>query len=314
MLARPPAWASRIEYHDPDEVRARFASYGPHQRDCVGRGVLRLAWSILSLGSAAVGWQENNLGQRVRAHARVPLLHLPLSRPLTYRVGRRYLEASPGHAVLIAPGTEYRVSYGPASESLGIQVHDDDLRAALRARGVDPASVLSGAREVPLTEASHLRLERLLTGLHAATPPPAPVTDGARLGLVSWFAESLVPMPGVPTAASVAESRLRHLEEWLDEHLAEPIDVTLMCAMAGIEARGLHKRFCQRRGVPPMRWVQARRMAAARMRLMEARRGDTVIQIALEQGITHAGRFSVNYRRRYGESPSATLARCLELG
>ena len=35
----------------------------------------------------------------------------------------------------------------------------------------------------------------------------------------------------------------------------------------------------------------------------------TVTEIALDNGFTHLGRFSVNYRELFGESPSETLAR-----
>jgi AraC-like DNA-binding protein len=36
---------------------------------------------------------------------------------------------------------------------------------------------------------------------------------------------------------------------------------------------------------------------------------ETVGDVAMRHGFTHLGRFSVEYRRRFGEAPSATLAR-----
>ena len=47
----------------------------------------------------------------------------------------------------------------------------------------------------------------------------------------------------------------------------------------------------------------------ARRELLQSRPGVRVVDIALRSGFPHCGRFSVEYRRRYGETPSQTLRR-----
>jgi hypothetical protein len=47
----------------------------------------------------------------------------------------------------------------------------------------------------------------------------------------------------------------------------------------------------------------------ARRELLQGSRGAKVMDISLRSGFPHCGRFSVEYRRRYGETPSQTLKR-----
>jgi AraC-like DNA-binding protein len=56
-----------------------------------------------------------------------------------------------------------------------------------------------------------------------------------------------------------------------------------------------------------MQWLRDRRLAAARLRLLQAEPEDTVTTIALRSGFTQLGRFAIAYRKRYGESPRETL-------
>ena len=305
-----PAWAGRFQTGDPDEVRSLFARYGTGRRVCIGRGALSLQWRLVSLGNATLAWQQNSLGQRVHASAGVRLLHLSLGRPVTYLLGRRVLESTPGRAVVIAPHTDYVVTYGPESHILAIQVDEAELCRSLGALGTGAAPAPKSACEVPLSRQSLAGLGHLVESLQCAGPPsPGARTDAIRRELTSWFAATLQPGLGRTRRAWAAESRLRGLEEWIDGHLAEALELDQLCRIAGLSARGLRSSFVKRRGMTPMQWVASRRIAAARMRLMAGAPDDSVTRIAVDHGLTHAGRFSVAYRRRYGEPPSVTLSR-----
>ena len=58
-----------------------------------------------------------------------------------------------------------------------------------------------------------------------------------------------------------------------------------------------------------MTFLRARRLDAARARLAMARDDDTITSIATACGFEHLGRFSAQYRQRFGESPRDTRAR-----
>ena len=57
----------------------------------------------------------------------------------------------------------------------------------------------------------------------------------------------------------------------------------------------------------PIRYLRNVRFAKVREALLQAQGGDSVTAIAMTWGFTHMGRFAVEYRKRFGESPLETL-------
>jgi transcriptional regulator GlxA family with amidase domain len=82
-----------------------------------------------------------------------------------------------------------------------------------------------------------------------------------------------------------------------------------VAAAAGVAHRTLHKHFHDVRGISPMRYARDCRFAQVREALTQASPRDSVTTIAVQWGFCHLGRFSVEYRKRYGERPSETLRR-----
>jgi transcriptional regulator GlxA family with amidase domain len=58
-----------------------------------------------------------------------------------------------------------------------------------------------------------------------------------------------------------------------------------------------------------MQYLRNARFEKAREALRRARPEESVTEIAMTLGFSHMGRFSVEYRRRFGERPSETLRR-----
>jgi transcriptional regulator GlxA family with amidase domain len=58
-----------------------------------------------------------------------------------------------------------------------------------------------------------------------------------------------------------------------------------------------------------MRYLRNARFQQAREALRRAPPETSVTDIAMTWGFSHMGRFSVEYRKRFGESPSDTLKR-----
>ncbi len=114
-----------------------------------------------------------------------------------------------------------------------------------------------------------------------------------------------------PRSPRVAPGCVRRAEEYIEAHAAEPITLAALVAVAGVPARSLRAAFVSSRGAAPMEVLRQRRFDLARARLASAAPGTTVASVAAELGFGGAGRFSVAYRRRFGESPSETLARRL---
>jgi transcriptional regulator GlxA family with amidase domain len=102
---------------------------------------------------------------------------------------------------------------------------------------------------------------------------------------------------------------LRRAMEFMDEHAHEPISIDDVAAAARVGPRALQQAFRRHRGTTPLEYLREVRMERAHRDLTDAdpTRGDTVAAAAARWGFPHAGRFSVQYRERYGRSPRTTL-------
>lgn len=90
----------------------------------------------------------------------------------------------------------------------------------------------------------------------------------------------------------------------------EPLHISALCAALSVSERTLRKAFHGIRGLPPCRHLRMLRLAQARRALMDTDSSlSTVTEIATGFGFLELGRFSVEYRRAFGESPSQTLQR-----
>jgi transcriptional regulator GlxA family with amidase domain len=77
----------------------------------------------------------------------------------------------------------------------------------------------------------------------------------------------------------------------------------------GCSARSLQAAFKAAGAAPVREALASARLDGARAALMAAGPGDSVASIAAAAGVSQLGRFAARYRARFGESPSATLAR-----
>lgn len=92
-------------------------------------------------------------------------------------------------------------------------------------------------------------------------------------------------------------------------HLGHAWTVTELAAVAGVSSRTLQRQFLAFVGKPPGAVLRDVGFECARRQLLQGAPGTRIMDIALRCGFFHCGRFSVEYRRRYGETPSRTLKR-----
>jgi transcriptional regulator GlxA family with amidase domain len=92
-----------------------------------------------------------------------------------------------------------------------------------------------------------------------------------------------------------------------------PLDIATVARALTVSERTLRKAFQKIRGSPPCRSLRMLRLSEARRALLSAR-GEfaTVTEIATSFGFVELGRFSVEYRKMFKESPSETLGRHLQ--
>jgi AraC-like DNA-binding protein len=262
---------------------------------------------------AAVGRVKTLLPQTMRAAVEEPTLFLPLRTGDDYQIGRRNLSSDPSVAVLLAPDHVY-TCHSPANDWVGLIVSGELLsdQIAARRRGRSrpwrPRSV-----EIPVTPSRKAQLLGLQRRLHELSVASAGVANAAavaaaELDAAAWLAGIIVEKSGEAAVSESTRLRIEQLERWVDAHLDETITLDRLCVVSGTGGRALQKSVMALRGQSPLEWVNARRLAAARARLLAGPGRVGVSDVALDCGITHLGRFSAAYRQAYGELPSATLA------
>jgi transcriptional regulator GlxA family with amidase domain len=97
-------------------------------------------------------------------------------------------------------------------------------------------------------------------------------------------------------------------------NLDRPLNIAALCQMLAVSERTLRKAFRIAYGLSPCRHLRMLRLLRVRQALMSSSpyRVTTVTEIATHFGFGELGRFSVEYRRAFGESPSVTLRLALE--
>ena len=94
-------------------------------------------------------------------------------------------------------------------------------------------------------------------------------------------------------------------EEFMAEHLGQPVRMATVAACAGVSLRSLQEAFRRHRGYGPLEFLQRRRLERARARLHSDRQA-SITSIALECGFAHASHFGAAYKQNFGETPSQT--------
>ena len=110
--------------------------------------------------------------------------------------------------------------------------------------------------------------------------------------------------------AKSREYTIRRSNEFLEANSYMPIHLLDLCSALDVGMRTLNYAFHEFYGVSPIRYLRLVRYAKVRRDLISADpKTTTVTEIASRWHFWHFGRFSVEYKSLYGESPSLTLGK-----
>lgn len=103
---------------------------------------------------------------------------------------------------------------------------------------------------------------------------------------------------------------LQRAIDFIEANIGDPaLTVTMISREIGLSVRSLQEVFRNQLGTSPLSYVKDKRMNMAHRRLRAGdSRATTVTQVAASVGVTHLGRFSVEYHKKFGVPPSVTLA------
>ncbi|WP_331772739.1 AraC family transcriptional regulator (plasmid) [Embleya sp. NBC_00888] len=317
-LARHTLLRSR----DPDEiVQAVTSVLRPHRLRPTSR--TEPACVLQHAGIGGVSFTRLRYGQSVVIDSEplqtCYLVSLPLAGSADYLHGSQQARATPSAATVISPHEPFRITMDAGYDQLIIRI---DRRLIERARDTEacggdrrPIGFKLGFDTASPQWAIWAPAAQALLG---SDPFFDRVQRSPRLGVhMEWLLASalLEAQPNTAPCArtssdSAAPGYVRQAEEYMRAHLAEPLTVTGIAAHAGVSTRSLYAGFKEHRGVSPMSLLRRLRLERVRQELLTAPPGAvTVTEIAIRWGFGHLGEFSAAYRRRFGETPSSSLAR-----
>lgn len=146
--------------------------------------------------------------------------------------------------------------------------------------------------------------------------PDALLAPGCAEGLAQSMQELLAEtltgqarLRPIPRATREAHRVVRAADDFLHAHMDQPIYRGQLCAALGVSLRKLHDSFIGTTGMSPQTYLKLRRLLLARTALRRAGGEPALVKsVALAHGFWHFGHFARDYRKQFGESPSATRA------
>jgi AraC-like DNA-binding protein len=109
------------------------------------------------------------------------------------------------------------------------------------------------------------------------------------------------------SARLIAPRDVKRVIDYIEAHAELPLAVADLVAVAGVSGRTLFQHFRDFKDMSPMAYLRKVRFERVRDELLRADGDLRVTDAATKWGFAHLGRFSIGYRRLFGESPSQTL-------
>jgi len=108
---------------------------------------------------------------------------------------------------------------------------------------------------------------------------------------------------------SAAPWQIRRVEEYIEANWDQPITIEALAVVANASARSVFHSFREHRRYSPMNFVKHVRLKHAKEMLSARACEMSVTRVAFACGFGNLGHFASDYKRAFGEMPSATLLR-----
>lgn len=305
---------------DLAETRERVAQvYCDHRLEMIGRGALtarhnRLAGQSLSINVMTYGAKTLIAPGALE---RFYLFQLPLHGSASVTNGVNRHEIGGGFSGVLNPDAPTCMIWSEGCVQLLVQVEKEALNAVARAEfglpsghdlRFDGANDLRGPRGRALLGVLDCVMREAEAGadLIGGTGLLARQLERTLMvGLLQTQKHNLQP-------ANIAGSgpmprMLRHAEEYMRGNLHLPIMIEDIAQAAGTGVRNLQASFRERYGRTPMAVLRDLRLERAWQDLSNPAPQTTVTDVATGLGFFHLGRFSEQYRKKFGCTPIETL-------
>lgn len=247
------------------------------------------------------------------------LIELPLSGESTTFCGNGSVVSGPGQAVVAGPYQQFASEWTVDCSKLLIKIESGALenylstllgRRQIRALDFDMEMQLATAPSASLLRAIHWILDEL--DQPGSLLNTAPLAGLQFQRMLMWtllhsqpnnYSEELRAreLPQIP-------HYVLQTEQYIQQHYRETIDLEQLVEHANVSERTLLEGFKRYHDVSPMKLLKLTRLDYVHLALKETDPAkNNVTDLALAYGFTQLGKFSAEYKERFGECPSYTL-------
>jgi AraC family transcriptional regulator len=106
---------------------------------------------------------------------------------------------------------------------------------------------------------------------------------------------------GTPPSGKLDHAKMRHVEDFIEEHLGDDLTLVSLATVAGVSASYFSHQFRNSLGVAPHQYLLQRRLERARTLLQDNRR--SIAEIASATGFSDQSHLTRHFKRRFGVTP-----------
>jgi AraC-like DNA-binding protein len=308
--------------NDLDEVQNRISNFlMPHRMQFINQQrPVNITLRSAQLARASISYFNYRAAtvieiETLRNHY---IVEIPLSGVADTCLGRKHFISRKGLAAIISPGTNFRAQWTADCTKLLLiferEAVERELSNMLQKSVRNPVVFELG---MDLESNTGKSLWRTVSYVIKELEQYSSTTDlnafvcGQLEQLLIW---SLLLNQENNYTSVLAEGDLpceprfiRRAEEYMRAHCGQPLSIEELCRKACVSPRNLFAGFRKHKRISPLNYFTNLRFEHVHEALKKAGPRETVSRIATKWGFYQLGRFSVEYKRRYGESPSQTL-------
>lgn len=314
--ASPPSWIQIVETRDIDQHAQAQQGWALHYEQLSG-GQFRGRLLQVQLQGVTLLREDTTLS--VRQRGRLDPSAYGFATALEDREGLFFNgQRVADHAIMCGKGDEVDL-VTPDNFTLIALVVERSLLNPLWERMYNKplAAWLEKQLVLPTTEVKAQGLRDLqLAVLDQACALAARASDPQALRqlrdeiLIEWI--ETLPAQVDTSELPTLERRKRLVDkacELMLAHADEPLSILEVCSQVGTSRRKLNYCFQDVLGTTPVKYLRSMRLNGVRRALRLAEPGMTVQDVASRWGFWHLSQFAQDYKRLFGELPSATLYR-----
>ncbi len=307
-----------FNFDDPDRFQATIRA-GTYEVFVKSRGSFRAELTRIDLQRLWMQRSDTNLPWLMNAvndPQRAPILFLADADQAT--LGESGTEVSPGEILVYRrQAIKHSWTSGPSRLASMSLTHEDLASAGEAIAGRELTVPLNTyvARPAPAAMANLTALHKA-AGELAKNSPEVLTIPAVAHALDQKLVHAMIVCLSADEATERRSCGWQHskviarFERFLEAKQYQPAYLAEICAAIGASERTLRTCCQEHYGMGPVRYLWLRRMHLARRALLRTdASAATVTMIATEHGFWELGRFSVEYRALFGESPSMSLQR-----